>query len=125
MSADPLRAAAQQRHDSATGRAKQALRDLDHEGAPISFRGVALRAGVSRQWLYTQPCLREEIGRLREEGAGTTAPLVPNHQRAGEASLRQRNALLLAENRRLRDELAELRDELAILHGERRETRSR
>jgi hypothetical protein len=37
------------------------------------------------------------------------------------ASLRQRNTLLLAENRRLRDQAAELKAELAIAYGHRRD----
>jgi hypothetical protein len=36
------------------------------------------------------------------------------------ASLRQRNMLLLAENRRLRDQIAALKAELAITYGQRR-----
>jgi hypothetical protein len=39
---------------------------------------------------------------------------------AREASLRQRNTTLLAENRRLRDQIAELKAELAIAYGQRR-----
>jgi hypothetical protein len=36
----------------------------------------------------------------------------PDAERAREASLRQRNTTLLAENRRLRDQIAELKAEL-------------
>ena len=88
MSAEPLRGAAQQRHHATVERAQHALRDLDHEGAPISFQAVARRAGVSRQWLYTQPTLRAELERLRER-RGQSTP-VPSVQRASEDSLRQR-----------------------------------
>jgi hypothetical protein len=45
---------------------------------------------------------------------------VPDAHRATTASLRQRNTLLLAENRRLRDQVAELKAELAIVYGQRR-----
>jgi hypothetical protein len=45
---------------------------------------------------------------------------VPDAERAREASLRQRNTTLLAENRRLRDQIAELKAELAIAYGQRR-----
>jgi cell division protein FtsB len=48
------------------------------------------------------------------------APRVPDAERAREASLRQRNTTLLAENRRLRDQIAELKTELAIAYGHRR-----
>jgi hypothetical protein len=47
MAAEPLNQAAAARHR----RAVRALRDLDGDGAQISFQSVARRAGVSRQWL--------------------------------------------------------------------------
>ena len=45
---------------------------------------------------------------------------MPDAERAREASLRQRNTTLLAENRPLRDQIAELKIELAIAYGQRR-----
>jgi hypothetical protein len=65
------------------------------------------------------PKLRAEIERLRARHA-PAAPRVPDAERAREASLRQRNAVLLAENRRLREQVAELTAELAIAYGHRR-----
>jgi hypothetical protein len=91
------------------------------DGAPVSFQAVARRAGVSRQWLYTQPDLRAEIERLRDRAPVTTAG-VPARQRATEASLRQRLETLRAENQRLREENANLKTELAIAYGRRRAT---
>jgi len=120
----PLAAAAQRKHERVFERARAALRDLDRQGASISFQAVARHAGVSRQWLYTQPELRAEIEALRARHPAT-APRVPDAERAREASLRQRNMMLLAENQRLRDENAALRDELAILYGERRDSLAR
>jgi hypothetical protein len=115
----PLAAAAIRRRDEARDRARTALRDLDRRGETISFQAVARRAGVSRQWLYTQPELRAEIERLRGRDS-PAAPRAPDAERAREASLRQRNTTLLAENRRLRDQIAELKTELAIAYGQRR-----
>ena len=57
MPAEPLAEAAAARRRRAIERAERALRDLDTKGAQISFQSVARRAGVSRQWLYTQPAL--------------------------------------------------------------------
>jgi hypothetical protein len=117
--AAPLLAVARRKHDRAIERAHAALRDLDRRGKTISFQAVARHAGVSRQWLYTQPELRAEIERLRARHP-PAAPRVPDAERAREASLRQHNTTLLAENRRLRDQIAELKAELAIAYGQRR-----
>lgn len=118
--ADRLAAVAKRKRDRALERAQTALRDLDQRGDPITFQAVARHAGVSRQWLYTQPDLRAEIEQLRDR-TPSAAPRGPDAERAREASLRQRNTTLLAENQRLREENAGLRDELAIAYGERRQ----
>ena len=68
MAAEPLTHAAAARHRRAVERAERALCDLDAEGVPITFQGVARRASVSRQWLYTQPALRSEIERRLTSG---------------------------------------------------------
>jgi hypothetical protein len=119
MPGEQLAKAAAARHARAVGRAEQALRALDQEGVEISFQAVARRAGVSRQWLYTQPALREEIQRLRERGPARRDG-VPARQRASEASLRQRVESLRSENQRLREENASLKQELAIAYGQQR-----
>jgi hypothetical protein len=124
MAAEPLNQAAAARHQRTIARAERALRELGAEGATVSFQSVARRAGVSRQWLYTQPDLRAAIERLRDQ-APAPGDGVPAPQRATEASLRQRLETLRAENRRLRQDNAALRDELALLYGERREARTR
>ncbi len=64
---DYLRQAAQARHDATLRRAEAALRTLARHGAPITMRGFAELAGVSRSWLYRQPQLREQIERLRQQ----------------------------------------------------------
>jgi hypothetical protein len=102
MSPDPtpLMTAACRKREHARTRAQQALRELDQQGRPITFQAVARHAGVSRQWLYQQPELREEIERLRDRNLADTRPRVADAHRASTASLHQRNRLLLAENRR-------------------------
>jgi hypothetical protein len=79
------------------------------------------RAGVSRQWLYTQPALRAEIERLRDRPPAAVGG-IPARQRATEASLRQRLEALRAENQRLREENTSLKTELAIAYGQQRWT---
>jgi hypothetical protein len=119
MATEPLTRAAAARHRQAVERAERGLRDLDAESAQISFQSVARRAGVSRQWLYTQPALPSQIERLRDRPP-IQAGGIPTRQRATEASLRQRLEALRAENQRLREENAGLTAELAIAYGERR-----
>ena len=121
MAAEPLTQAAAARHQRTVERAERARRDLDAEGAAISFQALAIRAGVSRQWLYTQPALRAKVEQLRDR-ASARAEGIPARQRATEASLRRLEALR-AENRRLRDENANLKAELAIAYGQQREVR--
>jgi hypothetical protein len=122
MTAEPLNQAAAARRARTLARAEQALGELEAEGAAVSFQAVAHRAGVSRQWLYTQPRLRARIEQLRDR-APATALGVPAGQRASEASLRQRLESTRAENQRLRKENAALKAELAIAYGRQRDAR--
>jgi hypothetical protein len=118
MAAEPLAAAAGRRHHDALERAVRALVALEADGMAVSFQAVARRAGVSRQWLYTQPELRARIEQVRDRQTNATAARVPDEQRTRERSLRQRNETLLTDNRRLRTENQTLRDELAVLYGQ-------
>ena len=56
-----IRAAAATRSDDAAARARRVLRELSRRGARVNFAAVAAGAGVSRQFLYTDPELRQEI----------------------------------------------------------------
>ena len=61
---------------------------------------------------------------LRPRAAvGGRATGIPAGERASDASLRQRVAMLAAENRRLREENHALKAELALAYGARREAR--
>jgi hypothetical protein len=115
-----LRAAAAARTQSARERARRALVELHERGETISFAAVAARANVSRQFLYTQPELRAQIERRRDEPPPATAH-PSSGERASDESVRTRLRVALDENKRLRDEIAELRDELALTHGRVRE----
>lgn len=113
-----LGAAATRRSQVAQARARTALRALDGRGETITFQAVAHAAGVSRQWLYTQPELREEIEQLRAADSNLGGRPVPARERASQNSLQHRNRALLAENQRLRAELVAVKDELAVALGE-------
>jgi hypothetical protein len=110
--------AAERRTARSLARAREAIRRLERAGEPVSFQAVAREAGVSRQFLYSQARLRDEIERLRAAHLERGDSSLPTAQRASDASLKARNQLLLDENRRLRDELAGLREELAGAWGE-------
>jgi Family of unknown function (DUF6262) len=120
-----LSADAQRKSEAASGRARNALKTLDARGAEITFQAVARAAGVSRQWLYTQPELRAEIERLRAANDEPGARRAPARERASENSLRHRNRALLDENQRLRAEIAALRQELAVALGDLRASHRR
>jgi hypothetical protein len=112
--------AAAKRTLDAEQRVRAALRQLDADGATVSFAAVAKHARVSRAFLYAHAELRSEIEVLRSVQAAAPARL-PVRQRASEASVRARLRAALDENQRQREELAALREELALAHGRVRE----
>ena len=114
----PLADVAARRTLAAEQRVRAALRELEREGAAITFAAVAQRARVSRAFLYQHGELRAEIERLR--AAHSAAPARPaSRERASDASLRARLRAALDECQRQREEIARLREELA--HGRVRE----
>ena len=116
----PLLDAAARRTLDAEQRVRSALRELDSEGAMVTFVAVAERAQVSGVFLYQHAELRSEIEALRT--AQATAPArVPVRQRASDASLRARLRAALDEGQRQREEIVRLREELALAHGRVRE----
>jgi Family of unknown function (DUF6262) len=111
--AAPIIAAARHRHELTRARAIQAIRELDHSGAPLTFAAVAANAGVSRSWLYAQPDIRGEIVRMREATSRSPAAPIPAAQRSTDASLLRRLEAAHAERRRLQEENTRLRQEIA------------
>ncbi|GAA4293819.1 DUF6262 family protein [Mycobacterium paraffinicum] len=115
-----LREAAHRRHQEATDRATTALARLSAAGKAISFASVAREAGVSTDFLYRQPQLRERIQQLRAPNtlraniiaADDSAPA------ATSAPVRALSAQLKELRRRHRDEVAALRQALAVAQGE-------
>lgn len=112
--------AAAKRSLEAEQRVQSALRELDSEGAAVTFAAVAKRARVSRVFLYQHAELRAQVEALRAAQAAAPARL-PVRQRASDSSLRARLRAALEENQRQREEIARLREELALAHGHVRE----
>lgn len=107
-----LREAAQARHAATLRRAEDTLRTLTRRGVPITFRGFAEAAGVSRSWLYRQPQLRKEIDRLRHQRSSPDPPVSPA-ERATPDSLRQQIHAYREEIARLRAQNQALYEQLA------------
>jgi Family of unknown function (DUF6262) len=116
----PLADAAAKRTLDAEQRVCLALRELNSQGATVTFAAVAERARVSRAFLYQHAELRAEIEALRAAQAGARAPLSVR-QRASDASLRAGLRAALDHSQRQREEIARLREELALAHGRVRE----
>jgi len=116
----PLADVAARRTLAAEQRVRAALRELEREGAAITFAAVAQRARVSRAFLYQHGELRAEIERLRAAQSAAAARPV-SRERASDGSLRARLRAALDECQRQREEIARLREELALAHGRVRE----
>jgi hypothetical protein len=107
-----LREAVQARHETTVRRAEAALSSLARRGEPVTVRGVADAARVSRSWIYQQPQLLAEIDRLRQASPASKHG-VPASQKATVDSLRQQLHTYRAEITRLRAEITSLREQLA------------
>ena len=118
-----LIAAAQRRSKTTRQRATAALRRLDAAGQPVTFDALAREAGVSRSWLYSQPDLRAEIKRLRDQRRRPRQDRIPDRQRASDASLRRRLEIAAERIRQLEADNQRLRQALAEALGERRRDR--
>lgn len=114
---------ARDRHHAATARTLQVLRRLESDGGAVTFAGVAMAAGVSRAWLYTQPDLRAAVDDLRS-GSRPTADNVPVRQQTSDASLLRRLAHAQERNRVLDQKVVLLRQQLAVAHAQIRAARA-
>ncbi len=115
-----LLAATQRRSQTTRDRAVATLRQLNADGADVTFSAVAHAAKVSRSWLYRQPDLRDEIGRLRTLRTNRSTPGVPSAERASTDSLRRRLEAGHDEIRRLKLENSQLREQVAQRYGQQR-----
>ena len=64
----PLAETAAKRTLEAEQRVRSALREMDRDGATVTFAAVAERARVSRAFLYQHAELRSQIEALRSRG---------------------------------------------------------
>jgi hypothetical protein len=112
--AEVLREAAQAKREAATKRAEAALRKLIKSGEQINFRAVASADGVSVDFLYRHPELRQRIEHLRarQQKAPAAATPEPGPDDRGVV------VALTARLRETRGEVAELKAQLAAAHGE-------
>jgi len=116
-------AAAHDRRDATARRAREALRDLDDTGRPVTFAAVADAASVSRAWLYRDATMRTAIERLRARAQPQRVSL-PIAQRASTESLQRRLETANEEITVLREENRLLRERLGRDLGEQRATRA-
>jgi hypothetical protein len=112
--AEALRQAAQAKHQAATKRGEAALRKLIKSGEEINFRAVATAAGVSVDFLYRHPQLRQRIEHMRARQQKAPAAATPQPGPADRGVV----VALTARLREARGEVAELKAQLAAAHGE-------
>jgi len=115
--AEALREAAQAKHQAATKRADAALRKLTKSDEQINFRAVATAAGVSVDFLYRHPQLRQRIEHLRarqQKSVPVPAPATPQPGPDDRGVV----VALTARLREARAEISELKTQLAAAHGE-------
>jgi hypothetical protein len=112
-----LRKATAARTAAAAARAENTLVAMIREGEPVTFRGLAVRAGVSLDFLFRNAGTRSRIEHHR-----TARPSRPEPAAAGEehasSVVRTLTAQLADLKRRHREETAELRQALEQAHGE-------
>lgn len=112
-----LRQAARDRQQRTLARAQAAIEELRKSGDPITFRAIARRGGVSLDFLYGNPELRDRIAALRTTTHAQPArPVEP--PKDSTVVLTLTNQL-----RQARAEIARLQTALATAHGENLELR--
>jgi Family of unknown function (DUF6262) len=109
-----LAAAAQQRTEEAKKRTRQAMKRLRAADVPVTFRAVAIEAGVSRDFLYRNKEMRALVNNSRSAASSKTMPA-----RADDSNVlrlvRERCAAELAASRA---DIAELSRRLEAAHTE-------
>ncbi|MFH5878248.1 DUF6262 family protein [Arthrobacter sp. NA-172] len=119
-----LRKAAQAKHAAAIKRAETGLRGLLKSGEPVNFEGVAAAGGVSKDFLYRTPDLRERIQTLRSRQSPVSARTAPapasDEGRVPDTSsiIRTLTCKLTEERARSRQRITELETALAAAHGQ-------
>jgi hypothetical protein len=115
-----LRKAAAARTAAATVRAENTLVAMIKAGEPVTFRGLAARAGVSLDFLYRNAGIRARIEHHRTARPGRQEPASGGTPAQDHASsvVRTLTAQLAELKRRHREETTALRQALEQAHGE-------
>ncbi|MCW2763951.1 MAG: hypothetical protein JWR85_4152 [Marmoricola sp.] len=119
-----LAAAAKVKSETAHSKARRAILALENRGLTVNFRTVADEAGVSRDFLYRSPEIRQLISDRRRRPPAVLNPS-PQATRNSEASATVKLAVATAALQRLREENRRLREENARLLGDLRSERRR
>jgi hypothetical protein len=113
-----LRKATAARTAAAAARAENTLVAMITEGEPVTFRGLASRAGVSLDFLYRNAGIRSRVEQHRSARPARPEPADnPGGEHASNV-VRTLTAQLADLKRRHREETAELRRALEQAHGE-------
>lgn len=114
-----LRKATAARTAAATARAENALAAMIKEGEPVTFRGLAARAGVSLDFLYRNDGIRQRVEHYRTARPKRQEPAAGEAREDHPSSVvRTLTAQLADLKRRHREETAALRQALEQAHGE-------
>jgi hypothetical protein len=114
---DNLRQAAARKSTAARTRAESALREMIRRQQPITFRGLALTAGVSLDFLYRHADLRRRVEQLRaQQGQSRPAPVAAPDEPSN--VVRALTAQISELKRQHRAETDALNQALQAAHGE-------
>ena len=113
-----LRKATTARTAAAAARAENTLVAMITEGEPVTFRGLAARAGVSLDFLYRNAGIRSRIEQHRTARPARPEPAGDAGGEHASSVVRTLTAQLADLKRRHREETAGLRQALEQAHGE-------
>jgi hypothetical protein len=113
-----LRKATATRTAAAAARAENALVAMIADGEQVTFRGLAVRVGVSLDFLYRSTGIRSRIEQHRTARPARPEPTAATARESASSVVRTLTAQLADLKRRHREETAELRQALEQAHGE-------
>lgn len=116
--AEALRRAARSKTQTATNRAETAIRDLVKNHDEITFRAVARAGGVSLDFLYANPELRQRIKTLRAQQTTRPAADPTTANPADDTVVHVLTGKLREERAARRDAVNDLQEQLTAAHGE-------
>ena len=113
-----LQKAAAARTAATAARADAALDQMLRAGQPVTFRGLAVAAPVSLDFLYRNPAIRQRVEQLRARPHARTAQRRDAEQDQPGNVIAALTGELTQLKRRHREEIAELQHALQTAHGE-------